>query len=173
MTVYPARKPSGPRIATMTLSVLVNNAQSAHKIDVRWLKKQGRLILQHLDMEDGELSVLLTDDTEIHELNRQYRDKDRPTDVLSFPQDDDAVNEKGARLLGDVVVSVDTAHRQAADHHLSLQEELILLLIHGILHLMGYDHETSRQDARYMKQKTQEVFGRIFPGRQPSGTSNF
>jgi rRNA maturation RNase YbeY len=157
----------------MTMSILVNNAQSAQKIDLRWLKKQGRTILQHLEQEDCELSILLTDDTGIHELNRQYRDKDRPTDVLSFPQDEDAVNEKGETLLGDVVISVETADRQAADHHLSLEEELILLLIHGILHLMGYDHETSRQDARTMKQKTQDVFGRIFPGRQPSGTSNF
>ena len=157
----------------MTMSILVNNIQSAHKIDIRWLKKQARVILESLDMRDCELSILLTDDAGIHDLNRDYRDKDRPTDVLSFPQDEDAVNEKGDRLLGDVVISVDTASRQAGDHHLSLQEELILLLIHGILHLMGYDHETSRQDARIMKQKTQDVFGRLFPGRQPSGTSNF
>ncbi|MCF8720334.1 rRNA maturation RNase YbeY [Nitrospina gracilis] len=155
------------------MPVLVNNDQSANKVDVRWLKKEARRVLKALELEDDELSILLTDDPGIHELNRQYRDKDQPTDVLSFPQDDGAVNETGDRLLGDVVISVETADRQARDHHLSLQEELILLLIHGILHLMGYDHETSRKDARFMKTKTQEVFGHIFPGRQPSGTSNF
>lgn len=157
----------------MTASVLATNTQTTHKVDLRRLKKQARDILQHLELEDCELSILLAGDAEIHELNRQYRNKDRPTDVLSFPQDEDALNEKGQTLLGDVAISVETAARQAAEHHLTLEEELILLLIHGILHLMGYDHETSRQDARIMKQKTRDVFGRIFPGRQPSGTSNF
>ncbi|CCQ91971.1 putative metalloprotease PERMA_1963 [Nitrospina gracilis 3/211] len=155
------------------MPVLVKNDQSVHKIDIRWIKKEARRVLSALDLENEELSILLTDDARIHELNLQYRDKDQATDVLSFPQDEDAVNETGDRLLGDVVLSVETADRQAHDHHLSLQEELILLLIHGILHLMGYDHETSRKDASFMKSKTQEIFGHIFPGRQPSGTSNF
>lgn len=155
------------------MPILVTNDQSAHKVDVRWLKKEASRILKYLEIGDDELSILLTGDSGIRDLNHQYRDKNQATDVLSFPQDEDAVNEKGQVLLGDVVISVETAFRQATDHHLSLQEELILLLIHGILHLMGYDHETSKQDARYMKQKTQEAFGHIFPGRQPSGTSNF
>ena len=115
----------------------------------------------------------MTDDAEIQELNRTYRDLDQTTDVLSFPQDEDAVNESGDTLLGDVVISVETAARQAEEHHLSFNEELILLAIHGILHLLGYDHERSPQDARIMQDKTQAVFETLFPGRRPSGTSNF
>ena len=80
---------------------------------------------------------------------------------------------RGDTLLGDVVISVETAARQAEEHHLSFNEELILLAIHGILHLLGYDHERSPQDARIMQDKTQVVFESLFPGRRPSGTSNF
>ena len=92
-------------------------------------------------------------DPEIHTLNRQYRGKDRPTDVLSFPLAD-ALQPS---LLGDVVISVETAARQARRRGHSLREELRTLLIHGILHLLGYDHEISRSEAIRMRRKEREV----------------
>jgi len=92
-------------------------------------------------------------DPEIHVLNRQYRGKDKPTDVLSFPLADTLQPS----VLGDVVISVETAARQAQRRGHSLQEELQILLIHGILHLLGYDHEVSRREAVRMHRKEREV----------------
>jgi probable rRNA maturation factor len=92
-------------------------------------------------------------DPEIHTLNRQYRGKDKPTDVLSFPLAD----ELQPLLLGDVVISVETAARQAQQRGHALRGELQTLLIHGILHLLGYDHEVSRSEAIRMRRKEREV----------------
>ena len=90
----------------------------------------------------GELTVVLTDDAEIRRLNRTYRGKDRATDVLSFSLGD---GRGDTELIGDVVISVDTATRQARSYGASLEEELARLLVHGTLHLCGYDHQTRRQ----------------------------
>lgn len=93
----------------------------------------------------GEVSVLYVNDEAIHELNRTYRGVDRPTDVLSFAmlEGDEAFPEleDSLDMLGDVVVSVDTAKRQAEEYDHSLERELAFLLVHGFLHLNGYDHE--------------------------------
>ncbi len=155
------------------MEILLNNNQSQHPVDSAQLQSQIAQVLENLDETECELSLLLTDDAEIRKLNKTYRNLDKATDVLSFPQDDEATNESGEALLGDVVISVETAARQAEEHHLSFNEELILLAIHGILHLLGYDHERSPQEARTMQEKTQTIFETLFPGRRPSGTSNF
>ena len=155
------------------MEILIQNNQSQHPVDISQFEFQISQVIEKLGETKIELSFLLTDDAEIQELNKTYRNLDKTTDVLSFPQDEDAVNESGDRLLGDVAISVETAARQAEEHLLSLNEELILLTIHGILHLLGYDHERSPQDARIMQDKTQDVFETLFPGRRPSGTSNF
>ena len=86
-----------------------------------------------------EVTVVLTHDDEVTQLNHQYRGRKRATDVLSFPGGEDA---DGLVRQGDIVISVDKARRQAAQRHHSLDTELRYLLIHGFLHLMGYDHET-------------------------------
>ena len=112
-----------------------------------------RTILQHLDQTQAELSLALVTDPEIHVLNRQYRGKDKPTDVLSFPLAD----ALQPLLLGDVVISIETAARQARRRGHALQEELQTLLIHGVLHLLGYDHAVSRRAAIRMHRKEREV----------------
>jgi len=155
------------------MEILLSNNQSQHPVDSKAFQSQVGQLLEKLGETQCELSLLLTDDAEIRRLNKTYRNLDHATDVLSFPQDEDAVNESGDTLLGDVVISVETAARQAEEHHLSFNEELILLAIHGILHLLGYDHERSPQDARIMKDKTQVIFETLFPDRRPSGTSDF
>jgi probable rRNA maturation factor len=106
-------------------------------------------MVAHLNLGGVELSVALVDDATIHALNRQYRRKDKPTDVLAFPQE-----AKG--LLGDVILSVDTARRQAARHRRPLLAELTMLLAHGLLHLLGYDHRTDREE-REMTAATKEL----------------
>lgn len=110
-----------------------------------WIEEVCHRIAQILDLDKVEVSVFLTDDKTVQELNRTYRNKDKPTDVLSFP-----INERvGAWLiLGDIVISVDTAKRQASSLGCPLQEELKRLLVHGFIHLMGYDHELGGEEER-------------------------
>jgi probable rRNA maturation factor len=90
-----------------------------------------------------EISIALVNDETIHQLNAQYRGKDTPTDVLSFSMEQDVAVPGMPRLLGDVVISIDTAMRQAETGHRSLDDELCHLAIHGVLHLLGYDDATS------------------------------
>jgi probable rRNA maturation factor len=104
-------------------------------------------MLAALGLSSAELSVLLTDDARIQELNRDHRGKDRPTDVLSFPLDETS-GPQGGRLLGDVVLSIDTAERQARSRRRDLATEVRFLLAHGLLHLIGYDHATPSQKKR-------------------------
>ena len=91
--------------------------------------------------KDSEISIVLCDDDFIQDLNRTHRDKDKPTDVLSFPQDDEIV-------LGDIVISLPTAERQALAAGWPMAHEVVLLGVHGVLHLLGYDDETAAEAAR-------------------------
>lgn len=108
-------------------------------IKVRRLKSDAQKLLHATGRTDGELSILLTDDAHIRELNRTHRGKDKATDVLSFPG--------AAPMLGDIVISVDTARRQAADYDAPLQNEINRLLIHGVLHVLGHDHHEPAERA--------------------------
>lgn len=112
-------------------------------VDARRLKTIARKLLREVNEPGSALSITLVDDGGIRTLNREHRGKDKPTDVLSFPlyEAGEASPHDGERLLGDVVISVDTARRQAADYDAPLQNELYRLLIHGILHVLGHDHE--------------------------------
>ena len=131
------------------------------------LESQGESILLFLECKNQELSILLADDKKIRTLNKQYRGQDRATDVLSFSQNEGEENKPNSHVMGDVVISTVTAKRQAAEHGLTLEEEIVLLLIHGILHLLGFDHERSNEEACHMKQKTRELFDWIFPSKKP------
>lgn len=115
--------------------------------------------LDALGLEDVELSLSLVGDTAIRRLNRTWRQKDAPTDVLSFPADPMPAGFPGPRLLGDVVISLDTAKRQARSHRRPLEEELSRYLAHGILHLLGHDHERSPAEARKMARLEEKLLG--------------
>jgi len=124
-------------------------------VDARKLKKTARALLEAVDEAASTLSISIVSDREIQELNREHRGKDKPTDVLSFPLVEstlDAQNAAGGgeheRLLGDVVISVETARRQADAYDAPLQDEVNRLLIHGILHVLGHDHEEAGERAR-------------------------
>ncbi|MGA2759277.1 MAG: rRNA maturation RNase YbeY [Candidatus Cybelea sp.] len=108
-------------------------------VDGRALVSTARRLLGAIG-ECGALSLTLVGDEAMRALNRDYRGKDASTDVLSFPMDGPRMPPAGERLLGDVVISVETARRQAADYDASLQDEIYRLLIHGLLHLLGHDH---------------------------------
>lgn len=124
-----------------------------------------QLAARALDVEGvatpAELSILLADDTTVRELNRKYRDTDATTDVLSFSQSEgDAFTrpDGSAQHFGDVIISLDTARRQAVEYKLELQDEVSHLLTHGILHLLGYDHEQP-EDAAAMRLQEGEILG--------------
>lgn len=108
----------------------------------------------------AEVSVVLADDSYIHELNLEYRGKDCPTDVLSFALDEgdepDIVDGPEESLLGDIIISLETAARQAEEYSHSLERELAFLTLHGMLHLLGYDHEED-DDRQEMRQQEEHI----------------
>lgn len=115
-------------------------------VDRGLLQSRARRLLAELDESDSELSVALVDDEETASLNRQWRARSGPTDVLAFSLlEGDHVNRRGA-LLGDVVIGIETAARQAAARHRGVDEEVARLLIHGVLHLLGYDHQHAEEE---------------------------
>jgi probable rRNA maturation factor len=117
-------------------------------------------MLALLQLEKAELSLLVSDDETIRELNKNYRDKDRPTDVLAFPMREGDFGRFHAglpsRLLGDVIVSVPTARRQAIAAKRELLGEITMLVAHGLLHLLGWDHDTPAKD-RKMRAETDRL----------------
>lgn len=114
-----------------------------------------------MDFNDVEISILITDDEEIHQLNKDFRGKDKPTNVLSFPMMDENSPDIGIAILGDLVISEDTASREAKEASITLDQRMSQLLIHGILHLIGYDHETGPEDEEEMNQKSMELIALI------------
>ena len=150
------------------MPVFINDEQREDSIDCVLLESQGESILLFLGCKNQELSVLLANDRKIRTLNKQYRGQDRATDVLSFSQNEGEENKPNSHLMGDVVISTVTAKKQASQHGLSLEEEIVLLLIHGILHLLGFNHERSEEEAYLMKKKTRELFDQIFPDKKPT-----
>lgn len=105
-------------------------------------------MLAALKMGKAELSVLLCNDETIHVLNRDYRSKDRPTDVLAFAMREGEGGDVTDGLLGDIVISLDTARVQAAERDRPIVDEVTFLLAHGLLHLLGYDHQTDAEERR-------------------------
>ena len=114
---------------------------------------------------DAEVSVSFVDNERIHELNAQYRNVDRETDVLSFPMGEngeyDTNMDTGAKILGDIVISVPKAMEQAKAYNHSLQREIGFLTVHSMLHLLGYDHENGGIEQVHMREKEEEVLTKI------------
>ncbi len=149
------------------IKVMIRNNQKNIKLPVglRLLVRkccQAVLVTEKFE-HDAEVSVSFVDNNEIRRLNKLYRDKDKSTDVLSFPLGENDVydinNETGAYLLGDVVISIETAIKQAHIYNHSLEREVGFLTVHSMLHLLGYDHETSALDAAIMHEKEEQVLG--------------
>ncbi len=130
------------------------------KINERKIKEIIEKALQYLQIEEGvEISILLADDKIIRELNKKYRGIDEPTDVLAFSLQEGKVKfpeVEENRPLGDIIISTETARRQAEILNHKEEEEITLLVIHGLLHLLGYDHE-EEQDNKLMRQKEREL----------------
>ena len=163
------------------LKVYVKNNQIEVKVPVgiRLLIRrccQAVLTTEKFD-KDAEISVSFVSNNEIKNLNKVYRDKDSVTDVLSFPltNSDGTVevnHETGAVLLGDVVISLETAVKQAVNYGHSLEREVGFLTVHSVLHLLGYDHESSLLDQRIMREKEEAVLDRLGISRDITFVTN-
>ena len=118
---------------------------------------------ENIDVDRSEISVTFVDMEEIHQLNRDYREVDSPTDVLSFPQFDDLndLPEEGEIALGDVVICKDKAEEQAQEFGHSFEREIIYLFVHSVLHLLGYDHmdEDEKKIMRRQEEAVMEQLG--------------
>ena len=139
-------------------SVKVSCKRAGRAVNPQTVKRRASKILIELGESESELSVLLCNDELMQKLNRDYRKKNKPTDVLSFPLRDDHSPEE--KMLGDVVISVETAVRQAKRRGRTIRQEVTHLLIHGILHLCGYDHNTSKKEVfmHRMSKKIEQIF---------------
>ena len=145
--------------------VIITNEQKEVKIPtgVRLLVRRccNAVLLYEEFKEPAEVSVTFVDDERIHSLNKEYRDVDSSTDVLSFPLGENGVydknNDTGALLLGDIVISIPTAVRQAKTYGHSLQREIGFLTVHSMLHLLGYDHVNGGMEEVRMREKEERV----------------
>jgi probable rRNA maturation factor len=114
-----------------------------------------------LGYHGSELSILLVDDDEIMHFNRHYLSRDHPTNVLAFAMRDGEEKQLHPDILGDVVISTETAQREARQRGVALDKEMALLLVHGVLHLLGYEHENTPEEAAAMEAKEQEILARL------------
>ncbi len=143
------------------------------RIHSRLLQRRAAALLRECRVADHGLSILLVDDQEISWLNEHYRHKSGPTNVLSFPFADGADTSLSllpVKELGDIVISIDTALRESKEFKLSLHDRLTWLITHGLLHLLGYDHELSEADAILMQDKEQELLTRLQHSRSTAMT---
>jgi len=144
--------------------VLISKDVYDRQITKNFVKETAEKILKELQMDNTELSITLTDNETIQQLNKKWREKDRPTDVLSFP-----INEKPPgyryRILGDVVISLPYAKRQAEEIGIPYRDEFVRLLTHGILHLLGYDHEGCPAEAERMFRLQDRIYEKIISSR--------
>lgn len=153
----------------MSNKVLISNEQNAVKIPsgLRILIRRSCNAVLEYEHFDGpaEISVTFVDNARIHELNKEYRDKDSATDVLSFPlgQDGqyDVDEDNGCKILGDIVISMERAMEQAELYGHSLQREVAYLTVHSMLHLLGYDHVNGGLEKTIMREKEEEALARL------------
>ncbi|MEG6614828.1 rRNA maturation RNase YbeY [Peptococcaceae bacterium 1198_IL3148] len=144
------------------MPIIVNNMQTNIPVQSAWENTVDQVITKALELHqrvNSEVSVTFVDDQYIHQLNRDYRGVDRPTDVLSFAMDEGeempAAPEE-VHMLGDVIISLETAQRQAKEYGHTFERELAFLAVHGALHLLGYDHQTE-EETNVMRSKEESI----------------
>ncbi|RLB05453.1 MAG: rRNA maturation RNase YbeY, partial [Deltaproteobacteria bacterium] len=139
------------------MEILINVQAETDEIHSQELEKKARKILSALGYTEAELSIALVDEQLMAELNEKYRGYSKPTNVLSFSMSEGDFPHLHPEVLGDVVICVPVAKREAEEGSLTLEQRLTELLVHGILHLVGFDHEKSEKDAEKMKKKMEEI----------------
>lgn len=141
------------------MKIQIENTQKRVPINRRKIRTTTIKLLEYLNCNDKEISITFVDDLTISQLNKQYLRKDKPTNVLSFSLQEGEYAEINPNILGDIVISSDTAQRDAAKGGFTLEQELIFLIIHGLLHLLGFNHEgTTKEETQKMQKKEKELF---------------
>ena len=143
------------------MGVLIDNRQTNHNLSLQRIQATAQALLNALDSPDSELSIVIVGDAEMAGLNQTFRNRTGPTNVLAFPMHEGDFSDINPELLGDVVISIDTAAREAEELGLTLDQRFDFLLIHGVLHLFGFDHETDDDAAAEMDEKTEALFKMI------------
>ncbi len=144
------------------MNLHIQNNQRKIKIDRRKIRGTIFKILKILDCVDKEITLSFVDDEKIKQLNKQYLGKDRATNVLSFSLQEDEYGNINPQILGDIVISVETAQKDAIQGNLTIAQEIDFLIIHGLLHLLGYDHEnTTKKETSKMRKKERELFNSV------------
>jgi probable rRNA maturation factor len=139
------------------MEILIEDRQDRYRIAHEEIKKKAKTILNALECHDGELSILIVNDPEIAKLNKTYLGRSGPTNVIAFSMQEGPFGQINPNLLGDVVISLDTAAREAEDAGISVESRLDQLLIHGVLHLFGFDHDKTSEQAKAMRMKEEEL----------------
>lgn len=127
-------------------------------LDKKTITNISKIVLEEMDKDNVEMTIVLCGNDEIRNYNRDFRGKDYPTDVLSFP-DGDRVGRYV--YLGDIIISIDKVYEQSSEFGVKPYEEFVRLLVHGILHLLGYDHETSEEDEKVMMEIQDRIIDKI------------
>jgi len=132
------------------MEIQIKSQREIPGLKIQKIKRKLEKVLKDLACHDKELSILFTDDKQIAELNKRYLQRKGPTNVLAFPMAGGPVPQVESVMLGDVAISIDTALRESEELGESLEYTIDRLLIHGVLHLLGYDHEKSSGQAKRM-----------------------
>jgi metalloprotein, YbeY/UPF0054 family len=144
------------------MKLQIKNSQHKIKIDKRRIRSTILKILKILDCADKEISLYFVDDENIKQLNKQYLGKDKATNVISFSLREGEYGNINPHILGDIILSVETAQRDAIKGNFTVTQEIEFLIIHGILHLLGYNHEnTTQKETNKMRRKEKELFNAI------------
>jgi len=145
----------------MPVLITVEPAAAAQPVSEPYLRENAQKLLDYCGCSEAELSILLVSDRRIAELNRIYRHKEGPTNVLAFAQAEGEDAGLAGNILGDIVISYETAAREAGEEKITVHQRLLVLLVHGLLHLLGYDHERSAAAAQQMFDKEKELIYRL------------
>ena len=133
----------------------INNLTDQNIDEIKALDAYTKYLLEYMKI-DASFSVIIIDNEKIHEINKQYRGIDRPTDVISFALEENEDYEVQERLLGDIYISIDKVYEQAKEYNHSVRRELFFLVTHGFLHLLGYDH-MNKEDEEKMFSLQEEI----------------
>jgi probable rRNA maturation factor len=145
------------------MNIRIKNTQRKQRLAPAEIETKLGSLLRSIGLRNAELSVLFVGDRAMRTLNRRYRGKDKTTDVLSFSMREGRFPDIQPDILGDIVISVPTALCRAVDAGHSLRREIDCLLVHGLAHLLGYDHERGSEEARKMKRLETRLMKRLKP----------
>ncbi len=146
------------------MNILIDDRQSVREIEESIIKNIeiaiGEVLKYEKESMDSEISISFVEKEEIKELNREYRNIDEVTDVLSFPIEDEFLLTQGPKLLGDVIISVEKAKEQSIEYNHSFEREMVYLTVHSIFHLLGYDH-IDEKDKQIMRRKEKDIMNTL------------